>query len=232
MRSFAISDIHGCSKTFQMLVKKIDLQKKDQLFLLGDYINKGPDSKGVLDFILDLQNKGYQLFPIKGNHDQMLIDAIKGIDIDSWFAEDQKQLTLKSFNVSSPLQIPDFYVHFLNALPLYLETEHYYLVHAGFNFSKASFLQDENWMLNTKSYEVDISKTKGKKVINGHLPHSLENIIQIIHGNENAIKIDAGCVYYKNEGLGNLIAFDLDTKDIMVQKNIDLPYPVKLKGFN
>jgi len=56
-RHFAISDIHGCVKTFKKLVIDIiNLSKEDKLYLLGDYINKGPDSKGVIDFIFTLQD--------------------------------------------------------------------------------------------------------------------------------------------------------------------------------
>jgi serine/threonine protein phosphatase 1 len=48
MRRFAISDIHGCARTFGALLNKINLSPVDELFLLGDFIDRGPDSKGVL----------------------------------------------------------------------------------------------------------------------------------------------------------------------------------------
>jgi len=51
MKKFAISDIHGCAKTFKALLKKINFSKEDELYLLGDYIDRGPDSKGVIDYI-------------------------------------------------------------------------------------------------------------------------------------------------------------------------------------
>ena len=54
-RRFAISDIHGCSMTFEALLSQIHLKKEDQLFLLGDYVNRGPDSAGVIDKILELK---------------------------------------------------------------------------------------------------------------------------------------------------------------------------------
>ena len=61
-RQIAISDIHGCARTFKKLVlEKVVLDKQDTLFLLGDYINKGPDSKGVLDFIFELKNSGFNV---------------------------------------------------------------------------------------------------------------------------------------------------------------------------
>jgi len=61
-RNFAIGDIHGCLKTFQaLLYQKIDLQRTDRVFLLGDYVHRGPDSLGVLDEIIDLMAKGYDV---------------------------------------------------------------------------------------------------------------------------------------------------------------------------
>ena len=57
-RLFAISDIHGCFRTFyELVVKIIDLKKTDRLILLGDYIDRGEQSREVVDFIMDLQKK-------------------------------------------------------------------------------------------------------------------------------------------------------------------------------
>ena len=61
-RRFVIPDIHGCYKSFKSLLDKIRLTKTDHLFLLGDYINRGPCSQLVLDLILDLLDSGYQIF--------------------------------------------------------------------------------------------------------------------------------------------------------------------------
>jgi serine/threonine protein phosphatase 1 len=77
-RTFVIPDIHGCSLTlWQLLFHKLGLQKSDTLYLLGDYIDRGPDSKGVIDSILELQRDGYDVQAIKGNHEQMLIDFVE-----------------------------------------------------------------------------------------------------------------------------------------------------------
>ncbi len=69
-RQVVISDIHGCLDTFEALLNQIKLTENDQLFLLGDYINKGKNSKDVLDLVIKLQQnqykKGFQLFPLRG----------------------------------------------------------------------------------------------------------------------------------------------------------------------
>jgi serine/threonine protein phosphatase 1 len=61
MRRFAISDIHGCVQTFQDLLLSIKLSEEDELYLLGDYIDRGPDSQGVLDTIFDLRDAGFKV---------------------------------------------------------------------------------------------------------------------------------------------------------------------------
>jgi serine/threonine protein phosphatase 1 len=78
-RILAISDIHGNNKTFLDLLDKIALTKDDELYLLGDYIDRGPDSKGVIDTIWKLMDDNYRVFCIKGNHEEMLF---RGIECD------------------------------------------------------------------------------------------------------------------------------------------------------
>ena len=68
-RIIAIADVHGCNRTFgQLLIEKVRLNKIDTLYLLGDFIDRGPDSKGVLDTILELLCDDYDVRPILGNH--------------------------------------------------------------------------------------------------------------------------------------------------------------------
>ena len=74
MRIFAIGDIHGCSTALQHLLTAIDLTPADQLVTLGDYVNKGPDTKGVLDQLVTLARTG-QLIALKGNHEVRMLAA-------------------------------------------------------------------------------------------------------------------------------------------------------------
>ena len=66
MRKFAISDIHGCLKSFEALLDKIQLSTSDELYILGDYIDRGPDSKGVIDYIWKLEQEGYAVKCLRG----------------------------------------------------------------------------------------------------------------------------------------------------------------------
>jgi len=85
-RLFAIGDIHGCFDLLKELVEnKIQLQKDDKLILLGDYIDRGDKSKEVVDFIIELSENGYDIIPLMGNHEAMLLDAFENEkDISKW----------------------------------------------------------------------------------------------------------------------------------------------------
>ena len=86
MTRYAVGDIHGGAKTFKALLKRLQLQQGDQLYLLGDYIDRGPDSKGVLEIILELMISGYDVRPVRGNHDDMLLQTVNGFHEDfSWY---------------------------------------------------------------------------------------------------------------------------------------------------
>lgn len=138
-RRFVIPDIHGCCKTFQALVKeKIKLTQDDHLYLLGDYIDRGPDSKGVLDFIMALKDEFFQVFALRGNHEQSLLEdwhyysKTKTVQNFDFFVE-----TLQKNNTADLLdgqgRLIFKYYHFLRYLPFYYELDDFYLVHAGFN---------------------------------------------------------------------------------------------------
>ena len=74
MRCLAITDIHGCSQALNTLLKAINPQPDDLIITLGDYVNKGPDSKGVIEKLIYL-SQNYNLIPLKGNHDILLLQS-------------------------------------------------------------------------------------------------------------------------------------------------------------
>jgi len=228
MNTYVISDIHGCAKTFQALLKKIALRKEDQLYLLGDYINKGPDSKGVIDIIMDLIKSKFKVTCFRGNHDQMLLEVQLGNVSGSWEHSLEKRQTLKSFGVTSPFEVPDMYLRFLDELEYYAELERYFLVHAGFDFRSTFPFEDKGAMLNIKSFDLPTFINE-KKVVRGHVPQQLANTVSSIKEGSQIISIDGGCVYYNNLEFGNLWALDLESLQIIYQPNIDKPYQINLK---
>lgn len=228
-RQFAISDIHGCVKTFRKLVLEvIELSKTDNLYLLGDYLNKGPDSKGVFDFIFELQKAGYKLKCLRGNHEQYLVDGLKYSWEEIAFLNRGGRETLESFGVDKIHQIPEKYLNFIKSLPFFFETESYLLIHAGLNFDLEDPFKDDFSMLNIRDMKVDLIKTGNKKIIHGHVPNSyldIENAClpdrQALTFHDNHISIDGGCVYSHIHALNHLIALEIKSGKMYLHKNID-----------
>jgi serine/threonine protein phosphatase 1 len=230
MARYAIGDIHGCVETFKKLVREgIELKKDDTLYLLGDLVNKGPDSRGVIDFIFELQKQDFDVVSLKGNHDQMLLSAFNGNIADYWKTEHGEPKTLKSFGVTHVEEIPDYYFDFIRNMPLFLELDHFFLVHAGFNFSTPDFLSDFKAMLHTRRMQLKPDMLNGKRLIHGHVPVEWNKIEIATQTKAMEINLDCGCVYYLNEGLGFLVGMDLDSFQLFKQENIDKPYSIDIK---
>ncbi|PHN08473.1 metallophosphoesterase [Flavilitoribacter nigricans] len=202
-RRFAISDVHGCIETFKTLVhEKIALQKEDQLFLLGDYVNRGPGSVGVLEEIYTLISQGYQVYPIRGNHE------------DKFLEEFGKKL--------SPA-----HKELIESMPYYYETEDFIFVHAGLNFTLDDPLEDTKtmkWGLGFR-IEPDYDFLDGKKIIHGHVITSLSEIFDAVMDQTTYIPIDNGCyrsLKYEETAYGTLVALDLNEMRMVVQENVDI----------
>ena len=74
MSLFAIGDIHGCSLALDTLLSVIPLRESDTLITLGDYGDRGPDTPGVFEKLLRLEQE-YHLVALRGNHDEMMLNA-------------------------------------------------------------------------------------------------------------------------------------------------------------
>jgi len=224
-RSFVIGDIHGCARTFSRLLDVIGLERTDTLYLLGDYIDRGPDSPGVIERILRLQSCGFDIRPVCGNHEKMLLLAIRSGGFEAhpaWFQESGVVATLENYGVSSPEQIPREHLDFMESLPLYRMTERFVFVHAGLDFS----LEDpfspagKKAMLWSRSEMAENEKVGGRRIVTGHTPRTLEVIVKSLTGHH--LEIDNGCVYGTGSpGLGHLVALNLETGCLFVQENIE-----------
>jgi len=218
---YAVSDIHGCVKTFKALIQeKIQFDPaNDELYLLGDYVDRGPDSKGVLDYILNMQQQGYSVHTIRGNHDQMMIDAFHGIHLN--WVENEGRATMRSFGVLNPKEIPNNYFTLIEEMNLYIELEDYYLVHAGFDFTRKDPFSHSESMMTIRQMNIDNSIVQHKKIIHGHTPVPLNHIVDSVSSDSQTINIDNGCVMSNLNDYGSLIALELDSLKIHTQPFID-----------
>lgn len=231
-KNWVVADIHGCFKTFLYLVEdKIQLGLQDRLILLGDYIDRGDHSKQVIDYILELRNQGYQIVTLKGNHEDVLLRShYQRLDPnpmlgfyalkDSWFYFGGRN-TLKSFQIKDPRDLPMTYVDFLESLTYYHSTEHFVLTHAGLNFHLDDPYSDVLSMMWIKNFTPDFAKIGHRRLIHGHTPKTLREIGHQLEAQEGVVCLDNGCVYAHENGLGNLLAFELQSEKLIIQPNIE-----------
>jgi serine/threonine protein phosphatase 1 len=131
-RTIAIGDIHGCLAALDTLLAAIELCPDDTLVLLGDYIDRGPDTRGVIERLLGLR-RHCQLVPLMGNHDEMMLQVLDGqtqLYVD-WLLFGGNA-TLKSYGNPRLADIPADHVAFLRSCPLYYEMERYFFIHGNY----------------------------------------------------------------------------------------------------
>jgi serine/threonine protein phosphatase 1 len=216
-KRFAISDVHGCYHTFKAILKTIRLKKKDQLFLIGDMINRGPNSHDVLDHIIKLKEKGYQIYFIRGNHEQAVLNTKKKTIA-------QRKRVLKGFNSKKLLDkgiLIKRYKDLLADSQHFIEIDKYFLVHAGFNHKADDPFDDRRAMLNTRKFKSKKDYLKGKTSIIGHTPKDVSKIVRRIKKGKRKFYLDNGCANYKTKEQGHLLCLDLDSLALIVQINID-----------
>jgi serine/threonine protein phosphatase 1 len=230
-RRFVIGDIHGCIRTFRQLVEEmLQPTPSDQIFLLGDYIDRGPDSKAVVDYIFRLQAESYKVIPLMGNHEYMLNRGQHSLEYFNLWMINSGFTTLRDFGVAadschnpqSIFTIPPKYLEFFRDLKIYEQTEGFFLCHGCFEGDRDDPKDDGNTMIWGRK-SPDRSVAAGNRVlIHGHTPKPLAEIRKQIddpHG--RIINLDGGCVYRQNTMLGHLLALDLDSRELFVVKNSD-----------
>lgn len=202
-RLIAIGDIHGHSLALQALLSQISPKKGDVIVTLGDYINRGPDSCGVLDTLLGLQEQCH-LIPILGNHEEMMLDSRDDHHAEQRWRFHGGEATIQSYGGNSGIeQIPQTHWDFLSQCRSYYETEDFIFTHA--NYCWYSALDDQpSSLLRWLSLEESVPQphVSGKTVILGHTPGSVRD--------EGFYRcIDTGCGF---EGL--LTAMDVESKRV------------------
>jgi serine/threonine protein phosphatase 1 len=216
-RRLAISDIHGSFQTFDKLLKKVGLTKSDQLFLLGDFIDRGSYSLLVLQKVWQLLNEGYQVFPLRGNHEQLMLqfNREQGHKLNIFAGRQNAAHLIRNHELHPLLD------HFLGILPYYYETDTCLLVHAGFDTQEKDpfkFWKDMLWI---RSFEYDGRKLRNKTVIHGHVPVHMNVISSGLKVGVRKIGIDNACVRADVPGYGRLICLDIDSGQIYKTKNAD-----------
>ena len=171
-RQIAISDIHGCGNTLERLLNRLQLTTHDSLYLLGDFIDRGPNSRKVFALLdeLDLQ----KCVCLKGNHEDMAIKALTDSNAHSMWMQHGGVAVLESYGVHHIDLLPQSLWKRIDAFEYHHDTANYVMVHAGLNTSLGEQMFDDKhammWQRHT-SFEDD--PLKGKQLLSGHTPHPL-----------------------------------------------------------
>jgi serine/threonine protein phosphatase 1 len=237
-RFIAIGDIHGCSRTLRRLIEdEIHPQATDTLLLVGDYIDRGPDSKGVIEYLMGLEKTDVNCLFLRGNHEQTLLDCFeaektikrsffgtpKNKTFEAWYESYGGKQTFDSYGIKELKDFPPDHLEWMAKTRLYLETETHLFAHAGFNFEQEDIFTDTHAMMWIRDFEYNKEKARGKKVIHGHVPVTLDFFHLCLSKPElGFVPLDTGCVYSQITAKGYLTALDVNTLDVFSTKNIDL----------
>ena len=216
MALYAIGDVHGCAITLDRLLDRLALTTNDTLVLVGDYVDRGPDSPGVLDRLLQLEADGAaQCGPrcrfLRGNHDQMMLDAVDGVPgaADLWHANGGLDTLTAYEDQGEPTPSP-LHIDFIRRTESVAEEEDFVFVHAGLDprRSVAENLAHPNpsvFLWSRAHLGADLSRWE-RPVVCGHTPqHTPINQPQLLC-------IDTGAVYPHRPGLGILTAVQLPAR--------------------
>lgn len=171
-RHLAIGDVHGCSRALRSLVDFVELRPDDTIVTLGDYVDRGPDSRAVIDFVIKL-GETHDLVPLRGNHEIMMLDSReKQSWLHAWLGYGGEE-TLLSYSSAGDVagsfaDIPESHIDFLeNRLVSYYECSTHFFVHANADTNVA--LQDQkDSTLYWRRYGNPEPHCSGKIMVCGH----------------------------------------------------------------
>jgi serine/threonine protein phosphatase 1 len=193
---FAIGDVHGCADELAQLLNQLPRTPETTIVFLGDYVDRGPDSRRVIEMLLELRQH-CTVIPLKGNHEAMFLDYIRDPSSKdaALFVLNGGSATLASYvDAKGEVSIPGEHVTLLESLPLLHESDDYVFVHAGLPQLPLREISDnlkhhEELILWTRGKFLKTSYDWGKVVVHGHTP--VPRVTQW----PNRINIDTGCVF-------------------------------------
>jgi serine/threonine protein phosphatase 1 len=170
-RLFAIGDVHGCSTALRTLIEAIDPRPEDTVVTLGDYIDWGPDSRGVIDLLIGLSGR-CNLVPLLGNHEEMLLAALEsGDELRSWLRFGGEE-TLNSYPYDGGREmIPEDHVRFIRGCRDFHETPTHIFAHANYD-DRMPMDRIGGTRLRWEPIEPEVQRPhfSGRTVVVGHTP--------------------------------------------------------------
>lgn len=198
-RTLAIGDVHGCRIQLEGLFEVLQPTRSDTVVMLGDYVDRGPDSKGVIDLLRAFEVRT-QLICLRGNHEIMMLEAFKDPELAADWSDVGGHVTIASYGTSSA-DIPAHHWFFLKNTVPYHETETHIFVHASV-YPELPLAEQPDFMLYWERFGSGAPHQSGKTVVCGHTSQKSGLPANIGH----AICIDTHA--YRS---GWLTALDVDT---------------------
>lgn len=200
MARYVIGDIHGCSKALRSLLQALQLTSNDEVVFLGDYIDRGPNSREVVSQVIQLQ-QCCQVIALRGNHEVMLQGVVLGGRDDETWLRSGGNTTVTSYG-GSVSKIPSDHLDFFQSLHRHHETEKEIFVHAMYHpQTPVASQSDELTYWTHLPTPLPLPHESGKRVFLGHTPQPHGDVLLL----EHLGVIDTYCF-----GGGYLTAFDLD----------------------
>lgn len=190
--TFAIGDVHGCLSQLNALLAQIfslypETPKK--FVFIGDYIDRGPDSCGVINRVMEL-SKQYETVALLGNHEDMFMDG-NPYDINA----------LRSFGITpSPYSLSDayqssviqYYVKWMKERPIYHDDGKRFFVHAGVDSDNPPEKTNRSTMLWVRDPFLGSKFQWDRYIVHGHTPNFVGGVVQC---KSNRINLDSACVF-------------------------------------
>ncbi|MGY4155607.1 serine/threonine protein phosphatase 1 [Bradyrhizobium sp. USDA 4461] len=194
--TYSIGDVHGCLDQLRRLVELCESdagQVRSKLVFLGDYIDRGHDSRGVIEFLIDLQKwSPDEVICLRGNHEDMLLAALEGSeDAEQRWLLNGGDATLRSYRVPGAADLPISHVDWLRSLALFHDDGKRFFVHAGVNPERPLDRQRTRDLLWIREPFLSSDKDFGRIVVHGHTP--LKDGKPDVR--TNRVNIDTGAVY-------------------------------------
>ncbi len=202
---YAVGDVHGMRESLEKLISLLPLSPDDHLLFMGDYVDRGPDPCGVVEYLIDLSAR-YRCTFLMGNHEAMFLSFL-GWEGPAFFGgeaflQNGGDTTLQSygyFDSEEDFQLPKEHEEFYRKLKLYHLEGQYAFVHAGLSrdslrLSDIQYALDHErprsllWQRTT----IDLPHNLGVTIVYGHTPMP---DMQVRWNLPYSIGIDTGSVY-------------------------------------
>ncbi len=176
-RTFVVGDVHGCDVALGLLLDRMALTRDDRLVLLGDIVDRGPHSRPVVEMLQDI-SRSCRFNLVMGNHEEMLLDAVRNPRSAAFWLECGGEATLDSYGGRLG-NIPDAHLDFLASACPYVETDADVFVHASLEPDVPLDLQTGDWLRWQKLTGWERPHSSGKRVICGHteMPGGVPRVI-------------------------------------------------------